>query len=340
MLNTGTMTTPISLLELAGVGEGYTPADALAQATTVAQHAESLGFARFWVAEHHAMAAVASSAPAVLLAHVASATKTIRLGAGGVMLPNHAPMVIAEQFGTLEALHPGRIDLGLGRAPGSDPKTARALRRTAALSSNRFPEDVVELFGYFQGDPTQPAAMPAAGYLPEIWLLGSSLYSAQLAAMLGIPFAFAYHFAPALCEQALELYRNGFRPSHMWTRPKSMAVVTALAADSDEEAHYLAQPAALSMMLLRTNRMGPLPTPEYAAAYPYSDAERQMVEELQSTYVIGGPTQVRKGLESFVARFGVDELMITMRFHSLSDRLNSLSVIAKAWKGALSEKNA
>lgn len=322
---------PLNVLELASVSEGYSSGDALSQASEMAQVAEECGYSRFWVAEHHGMVAVASSAPAVLLAHIARSTSTIRLGAGGVMLPNHAPMVIAEQFGMLEALHPGRIDLGLGRAPGSDFATARALRRTAALSANNFPDDVVELIGYFRGAKTQPYANPALGNPPQVWILGSSLFGAQLAGLLGLPFAFAYHFAPAQASEAFGEYRKHFRATQLGEQPHAMAVVTTLAADEDERAEYLAGPAKLSMMLLRTNRFGPLPTPHSAASYPYTDGERALAEEISSTYVIGGPERVVDGLRGIVDRFGLDELMITTRFHDPADRRRCLGVVAEAW---------
>ena len=224
---------PLSVLDLATVSRGSSPAEALADTTRLATVIEELGYRRMWVAEHHGMPSVASSAPAVLIGHLADATTRLRVGAGGVMLPNHAPLVVAEQFATLEALHPGRIDLGLGRAPGTDPFTARALRRSADLGPTQFPEDVVELIHYLvdsDGPPTRPAPVPGRGYLPETWLLGSSTFSAQLAGMLGLPFSFAYHFGPGQVDQALEQYRSTFRPSILLDRPQAMVAVTVLCA--------------------------------------------------------------------------------------------------------------
>ena len=322
---------PLSVLELATVAEGASAADALAEATTLAGHLERLGYRRIWVAEHHGMPAVASSAPAVLVAHLAAATSSIRVGSGGVMLPNHAPLVIAEQFGTLEALHPGRIDLGLGRAPGTDHHTARALRRAADLGAEHFPEDVVELVGYFTGAVERPRAMPGLGYLPEVWLLGSSLFSAQLAGLLGLPLSFAHHFSPRYTEPALERYRESFRPSALLERPRAMLAVAAICAPSYDEARWVSGPALLSALQLRTNRFGPLPSPETAASYGYTPQERSVVDEVTASYVIGDPAAVRSGLEDLVARTGADELMVTTRVHGYADRLRSFELLAEAW---------
>ena len=318
----------LSILDLATVGTDTTPADALAATTEFARAAEALGYHRFWVAEHHGMPAVASAAPAVLIAHLAAATDTIRVGSGGVMLPNHSPLVIAEQFGTLVALHPGRIDLGLGRAPGSDQRTARALRRTG--DGDSFPDDVVELLGYFTGAPGQVLAMPARGYMPEVWLLGSSLFSAQLAGMLGLPFSFAYHFAPRYTEPALAAYRSSFRPSSVLREPYVALGVSVLCAPSEEEARYLAAPSALSMLPLRRGELRPLATPEEAAGYTYTEAERAIVEEVSSTHVIGDPTQVRAGLAELVARLDVDEFIVSTRVHRLEDRVRSAALVGEA----------
>jgi luciferase family oxidoreductase group 1 len=241
---------PLSVLDLATVTTGSTPAQALRDTTAMAIHAEELGYRRFWVAEHHAMAAVASSAPAVLIAHLANATSTIRIGSGGVMLPNHAPLVIAEQFATLEALYPGRIDMGLGRAPGTDHVTARALRRAGDLQSTTFPQDVVELINYLlpQEHPPHPAPTPGAGYLPEVWLLGSSTFSAQLAGQLGLPFSFAYHFAPALLDSAVSTYRQHFRPSRFLESPYVMVAASVVCAPEDDEARWLSGSSALNLL--------------------------------------------------------------------------------------------
>ncbi len=320
----------LSVLDLATVGSGSTAASALADTTRLAVEAERLGYDRLWVAEHHGMPAVASSAPAVLIAHLAAATKTIRVGSGGVMLPNHSPLVVAEQFGTLEALHPGRIDLGLGRAPGTDQLTARALRRNSGSGPDTFPEDVVELIRYLADadDPAaHPTAVPGRGYLPEVWLLGSSLYSAQLAGLLGLPFAFAYHFNPGPLDAALDTYRTTFRPG-VFAAPHTMVAVTVLCAPTEQEARWLAGSSALGVLQLRTGRLGPLPTPEEAAAYHFSEGERALVEQTLATHVIGDPETVRTGLVALTRRTEADELMISTRVHSYQDRLRSLELVA------------
>jgi len=326
--------TTLSVLDLATVAKGATAADALADTTRLAVVAESLGYHRMWVAEHHGMPAVASSAPAVLVGHLADATTTLRVGAGGVMLPNHAPMVVAEQFATLEALHPGRVDLGLGRAPGTDPATARALRRSADVGAERFPEDVVELITYLvdsDGPPTRPAPMPGRGYLPQVWLLGSSTFSAQLAGMLGLPFSFAFHFAPALVDDAVALYRSNFRRTGLLDEPYVMVAASVLCADSDEEARWLSGPSALTMLQLRTGRLGPVVTPEEAAAYPWTDQERAVVESATADHAIGDPDTVQRRLEELVARTGADELMVSTRAHSYDVRARSLALVAERW---------
>ena len=326
---------PLSVLDLATVGTGSTSARALTETITTAGEVERLGYNRLWVAEHHGMPAVASSAPAVLIAHLANATSTLRVGSGGVMLPNHSPLVVAEQFGTLEALHPGRIDLGLGRAPGTDRVTMHALRRTRDLGgADRFPDDVVELISYLlpsEGPPAHPAAVPGSGYLPEVWLLGSSLYSAQLAGMLGLPFSFAYHFAPTLLDAAIETYRTNFRPSILHAEPRTMVAVSVLCAPSDDEARWLAGSAALSTLQLRSGRLGLLPTPEEAESYPFTAEERSIVEEATANHLVGEPDAVREGLLQLQRRTGADELMLSTRVHSYEARLRSLSLVAKSW---------
>jgi len=326
--------TTLSVLDLATVGTGATPAQALADTTRLAGVAESLGYHRMWVAEHHGMPSVASSAPAVLVGHLADATTTLRVGAGGVMLPNHAPMVVAEQFATLEALHPGRIDLGLGRAPGTDPATARALRRSADVGAERFPEDVVELIGYLadhDGATTRPAPVPGRGYLPEVWLLGSSTFSAQLAGMLGLPFSFAFHFAPALVDQAVALYRSSYRDTGLSERPRVMVAASVLCADTDEEARWLAGPSALTVLQLRTGRLGPVVTPEEAAAYPWTEQERAVVAQATAEHVIGDPDTVHRGLTALVERTGADELLVSTRAHAFESRARSLTLVAERW---------
>ena len=327
--------TTLSVLDLATVAAGSTPARALAETTQLAREVERLGYHRLWVAEHHALPAVASSAPAVLLAHLASATSSIRLGSGGVMLPNHAPIVVAEQFATLEALHPGRIDLGLGRAPGTDHVTARALRRSAQLSSNTFPHDVVELINYLlPGEAAHPAPVPGQGYLPEVWLLGSSTFSAQLAAQLGLPFSFAYHFAPALLDQALEIYRATFRPSILLEHPHVMVAVSVLCANDTEEARFLAGSNALNILERNAGRMGPLPAPETAAAHTYSESERAAIDDAMASHVIGDVDTVVSGLQTLAARTSADELMLSTRTHSYEARLRSFELVAGAWASA------
>ena len=326
--------TQLSVLDLATVAQGATAADALADTTRLAGVVEALGYHRMWVAEHHGMPAVASSAPAVLVGHLADATTTLRVGAGGVMLPNHAPLVVAEQFATLEALHPGRIDLGLGRAPGTDPATALALRRRADVGAERFPEDVVELINYLvdsDGPATSPAPVPGRGYLPQVWLLGSSTFSAQLAGMLGLPFSFAFHFAPALVDQAVDLYRTHFRPTGLLAEPYVMVAASVLCADSDEEARYLSGPSALTVLQLRAGRPGPVVSPEQAAAYPYTDQERAVVAQATADHVVGDPGTVQRGLEALAVRTGADELMVSTRAHSFATRARSLTLLAERW---------
>ena len=327
--------TALSVLDLATVATGSSPAQALRETTALAVVTESLGYRRFWVAEHHAMAAVASSAPAVLIAHLAAATSTLRVGAGGVMLPNHAPLVVAEQFATLEALHPGRVDLGLGRAPGTDHVTARALRRASDLTATSFPDDVVELIRYLlpSQSPAHPAPTPGQGYLPEVWLLGSSTFSAQLAGMLGLPFSFAYHFAPALLDQALALYRESFRPSTFRSEPHVMVAATVLCAPSDDEARWLAGSSALNILQRHAGRPGPLPSPEEAAAHAFTPSELAVVEDATRSHVVGDPAQVVQGLARLVERTGADELMISTRVHDFSARSRSYELLARAWSG-------
>ena len=325
---------PLSVLDLATVATGSTPARALEETTRLAVVAEGLGYKRLWVAEHHGMPAVASSAPPVLIAHLASVTSVIRIGSGGVMLPNHSPLVVAEQFGTLEALHPGRNDLGLGRAPGTDPRTARALRRRADLGAEHFPDDVVELIGYLakSDDPqSHPESVPGRGYLPEVWLLGSSLFSAELAGILGLPYSFAYHFSPRLLDEALERYRSSFQPSAFLGEPRTMVAVSVLCAPSEEEARWLAQSSALSILQLRTRRLGLFPSPEEAASYTFSAGDRSLMEEAVATHVIGGPEVVKEGLVELQRRTGADEIMLSTRTHSYEARARSLELVAELW---------
>ena len=249
------------------------------------------------------------------------------------MLPNHAPLVVAEQFATLEALHPGRIDLGLGRAPGADHVTARALRRSADLGADHFPDDVVELIRYLlpSESPAHPAPVPGSGYLPEVWLLGSSTFSAQLAGMLGLPFSFAYHFAPALLDQAVEAYRVNFQPSLLLEEPHFMVAASVICADTDEEAHRLALSSALNILQRSTGRMGPLPSVEEASARVYSESEQALINDSMSAHIIGDPVAVRKGLTSLVERVDANEVMISTRTHSYDARLRSYTLVAQWW---------
>jgi len=325
----------LSVLDLAPVPSGHDAVDALARSTELVRRAEAWGYRRYWVAEHHNMVGIASSSPAVLVAHLAAATTTIRVGSGGVMLPNHAPLVVAEQFGTLASLHPGRIDLGLGRAPGTDQVTAAALRRSAAaLSADDFPEQLGLLLGFLRGDlPAEHPyssirAVPHAPVAPQIWLLGSSGYSAQVAALLGLPFAFAHHFSPANTLPAVEWYRSRFRPSEVLTEPYLVLGVAAVCADSDEEAQYLHGSTRLSMLRLRTGHPGLLPTPEEAAAYRYSETEESIVAAATGSHLVGSPSRVAAGLAELVAATGADEAMVTTSVADHAARLHSYELLA------------
>jgi luciferase family oxidoreductase group 1 len=335
-LNRVVLDVPLSVLDLAPVGEGSSPAAALRHSIELAQEVERLGYLRYWVAEHHNMPGIASSAPAVLLAHAASATTTIRVGSGGVMLPNHAPLVVAEQFGMLEALHPGRVDLGLGRAPGTDQVTALALRRSRErLHGDDFTSELAELLGYFNG--TLPAdhpfaqitATPALGYQPAIWILGSSDYGAQVAGMLGLPFSFAHHFAGGNTDHALSVYRDAFRPSAVLDEPYVMLGVAVICAETDARAQWLAGPGRLAMVRLRTGRPGRYPTPEEAAEYTFTPMEREVAKGLGRSSIVGSVDTVRAGMQDLVARTGASELMITTMVHGHDDRLESYRLVAE-----------
>ncbi|HEY7143926.1 MAG TPA: LLM class flavin-dependent oxidoreductase [Streptosporangiaceae bacterium] len=329
---------PLSVLDLAPVAAGTSTGQALRQTTELARRAEELGYRRFWVAEHHNMPAIASSAPAVLIAHLAAATSTIRVGSGGVMLPNHAPLVVAEQFGTLEALHPGRIDLGIGRAPGTDQVTALALRRTMeGLSAEAFPAELGDLIEFFAGAQRrdQIIATPGRGDMPAIWLLGSSGYSAQLAGLLGLPFSFAHHFSAANTVPALALYREYFRPSQWLERPRAMVAVSTICADTDERARWLAGPAALSFIQLRAGRPQPLASPDEAAAYPYTEQERQFARQRTAGQAIGSAETVSRELAGLIERTGADELMLTALVYDIEDRVRSYELIAEKVAGGL-----
>ncbi|BCB88458.1 FMN-linked alkanal monooxygenase [Phytohabitans suffuscus] len=323
---------PLSVLDVAPVAAGASSGDALRATTDLARAVERMGYHRFWVAEHHNMPAIASSAPAVLIAHLAAATSTMRVGSGGVMLPNHAPLVVAEQFGTLAALHPGRIDLGIGRAPGTDQATALALRRTMeGLSAEQFPQELAELINMFTGDqPRRIVATPGLGEEPAVWLLGSSGFSAQLAGILGLPFAFAHHFSAANTLPALALYRENFRPSRWLDEPYAMVAVATVCADTDERAQWLARPSALSFLRLRQGRPQALATPEEAAAYPYTEMEREFMAERWDGQAIGSPQTVRRALEDLQAKTHANELMLTALVYGVEDRIRSFELARKA----------
>jgi luciferase family oxidoreductase group 1 len=326
---------PLSVLDVAPVSEGSTPGDALRNSLDLAPRVERLGFHRYWVAEHHNMPGIASSAPAVLLAHVASVTSTIRVGSGGVMLPNHSSLVVAEQFGMLEALHPGRVDLGIGRAPGTDQLTALALRRAPATAED-FPEQLIELFGYFDGrwPPEHPfgtiTATPGLGNRPAIWMLGSSDYGAHAAGVLGLPYSFAHHFASANTIVAVRTYREAFRPGGSIEEPYLMLGVSVVCADTDEHARWLAAPGELSFVRVRSGRPGRFPTPEEAAAYEYSAREQALLSQRMGSQIVGGPETVRDDLIALADRTNADELIITTAVHAHADRVRSYELIAAA----------
>ena len=332
---------PLSVLDLAPVGEGRRPSDALRASLDLARRAEELGYLRYWVAEHHNMPGIASSSPPVLLAAVGAVTSTIRIGSGGVMLPNHAPLVVAEQFGMLEALHPGRVDLGIGRAPGTDPVTAAALRRSAAaLGADEFPQQLGELLAFFEGSFPEGhpyariTAVPGEGDVPEIWLLGSSDYSAQVAGYLGRPFSFAHHFSAENTLPALAAYRSTFRPSEHLDRPHAMVCVGVVCAETEERARWLAGPSLLSFVRLRSGRPGRLPTPEEAAAHEYTPTELALVERWTRSRLVGDPDQVRAGLLDLLERTQADELMITTMVHDPADQLRTVELVMAAMGAA------
>jgi luciferase family oxidoreductase group 1 len=325
---------PLSVLELAPVTAGADTAQALQYTTELARSVEGLGYRRIWVAEHHNMPAIASSSPAVLIAHLAAVTSTIRVGSGGVMLPNHAPLVVAEQFGTLASLHPGRIDLGVGRAPGTDQRTALALRRTPdGLSAENFPSEFADVVRMLAGDPSRLKAVPAPAELPEIWLLGSSGFSAQLAGELGLPFSFAHHFSAANTEPALDLYRRSFRPSQWLDEPHTMVAVNAVCADTDERAELLARPGWLAFLRLRMGRPIALPTVEDAAAYEFTEPELEFVAQRRIGQALGSPQTVQAQLAALIERTGADELMLTNQVYGIKDRMRSYELIAELAAG-------
>jgi luciferase family oxidoreductase group 1 len=327
---------PLSILDLAPITDGGDAARALRNSLDLAQHAEGWGYRRYWVAEHHNMDGVASSATAVLVGYIAGATKTIRVGSGGVMLPNHAPLVIAEQFGTLATLYPGRIDLGIGRAPGTDRLTMRALRRHLAASDEEegFPRDVQELQAYLgDGGPDQPVrAIPGIGTRVPIWLLGSSLYSAQLAAYLGLPFAFASHFAPDMLLQALQVYRSTYRPSAEWPRPHAMVGVNVIAAEGDDEAAWLFTSLQQRFLGMQRGQRGPLPKPIDPALLEsmWTVQEKHGVQRMLAATAVGSPHSVRRQLDAIVEQTAADELIVAGAIHDHAARLRSYQLLAAA----------
>jgi luciferase family oxidoreductase group 1 len=322
---------PFSILDLSPIPKGASAAVALRNTLDLAQHAESLGYQRYWLAEHHNMPGIASAATAIVIGHVAGGTKTIRVGSGGIMLPNHSPLVIAEQFGTLASLYPGRIDLGLGRAPGTDMMTARALRRDMEDSAEQFPQDVQELQNYFSAaEPGQHIrAVPGAGLEVPIWLLGSSLFSAQLAAVLGLPFAFASHFAPDLMRQALEIYRSRFQPSKQLDRPYSMLGANVLAADTDAQARRQFTSQQQSFINLRRGNPGQVPPPIDDIDAYWSPAEKAMVERSLAVSFVGSADTIASRLAPFMDSLKPDELMITAHIYDQATRLRSIELIAQ-----------
>jgi len=325
---------PLSILDLSPITEGSDAGQALRNSLDLARHVERLGYRRYWMAEHHNLPGIASAATAVALAHIAAGTSRIRIGAGGVMLPNHAPLIIAEQFGTLAALHPGRVELGLGRAPGSDQLTFRAMRRNLLADVDQFPQDVVELMGYFQPaeEGQRIRAVPGEGQKVPIWILGSSLYGAQLAAMLGLPYAFASHFAPAELDHALDIYRLRFQPSEQLDKPHVMLGLNVFAAPTDAEARLLFTSLQQAFVNLRTGRPGRLPPPVESYDRDLDPMAKTMLGQALSCAVVGSPETVRQGIDAFVRRTGADELMVTAQIFDHAARVRSFEILAEAHK--------
>ena len=325
-------TIPFSLLDLAPVCEGSTPSQAFANALDLARHAEALGYKRYWLAEHHNMPGIASAATSILIGHIAGGTSRIRVGAGGVMLPNHSPLQVAEQFGTLAALHPGRIDLGMGRAPGTDHATAKALRRYYD-SADAFPRDVQEVLHYFE--PVQPGqavqAVPGSGQDVPVWILGSSLFGARLAAALGLPYAFASHFAPAAMDEALALYHRDFRPSARLRTPYAMLALNVFGADTRAEAKRLATTQQQSFVRLRRGELGLVPPPIDDIEAFWTPAEKSMVAEALACSVVGDAADLREGIAAFVARHRPDELMLTGNIFDHAARKHSFALASQAF---------
>jgi luciferase family oxidoreductase group 1 len=323
------VTTPLSVLDLAPIVEGGTAADAFRNSLDLARHVEAWGYTRYWLAEHHNMPGIASAATAVLLAHIGGGTARIRIGAGGVMLPNHAPLQVAEQFGTLESLFPGRVDLGLGRAPGTDPAAAAALRRTLQANPDEFPEDVMEVLALL-GDPSpgqRVRAVPGMGLRVPVWILGSSTFGAQVAAALGLPFAFASHFAPALLAEASRLYRERFTPSAFLSAPYLMLGANVVAADSDDDARFLASSGRQSFASLRAGHPIPLPPPSAEWA---RDAATEPDDPMRRARVsfVGGPDTVAAEMREFIARTGADEVIVAAHIYDHAARLRSYEIAA------------
>ncbi len=323
---------PFSVLDLAPITEGGEARQSFQNSLDLAQHAERWGYRRFWMAEHHGMPGIASAATSVLLAHIAGGTSSIRVGAGGIMLPNHSPLIIAEQFGTLESLFPGRIDLGLGRAPGSDQTTSRALRRNLASSSDEFPRDVVELMRYFEPyseNSRYVRAIPGEGLRVPIWILGSSLFGAQLAAELGLPYAFASHFAPGQMMPAIEIYRARFKPSQQLKSPYVMLGFNVFAADTDEEGRFIASSMQQAFVNLRSGRPSRLKPPVLDYERTLGPSEQAILDQTFTCTAIGCPETVKKGIEAFIALTGADELMITSQVFDHRARLRSFEITAE-----------
>jgi luciferase family oxidoreductase group 1 len=326
---------PLSVLDLAPIREGGSAAEALGNSRSLAQHAERLDYRRFWLAEHHNMPGIASSATAVAIGYVAEGTSTIRVGAGGVMLPNHAPLIIAEQFGTLASLYPGRIDLGLGRAPGTDQFTAHALRRNLSGDIDHFPRDVMELMAYLDEaeEGQRVRAVPGAGTRVPVWILGSSLYGAQLAAMLGLPYAFASHFAPAMMMQAMDMYRSTFRPSEYLDAPYVMLGYNVCAAETDEEARFLRSSSLQAILRLRRGSPGQLPPPVRDFDATLGAEDQALVQSFTVCSAVGSPDTVAEGLKQFIERTGADELMVASQIYDHSARLASYEILAEVYAG-------
>ena len=321
---------PFSVLDLSPILQGSNVAQSFRNSVSVAQHAESWGYQRYWLAEHHGMPGIASAATSVLIGHVAGATKTIRVGAGGIMLPNHSPLVIAEQFGTLEALYPGRIDLGLGRAPGSDQATARALRRNLNSDADEFPQDVIELMDFMSDTPQQSVrAVPGMGAKVPVWILGSSTFGAQLAAALGLPFAFASHFAPQMLMQALATYRANFKPSKTLSKPHAMIGMNVFAADTDEEAMWRASSMQQAFVNIRSGRPRQLPPPVEGYLQSIGPQERALLDTVLPFTAIGAPATVRNFMQAAIERTQADEVMVAAQIYDLPARLRSYEIAAQ-----------